>query len=107
MQQVQAMGLQIMLTEMDVNDRALGADRQMRDKVVGAAYYSYLTLALANPAVTAALTWGLTDKYTWLNGEDSRPDKLPERALPFDADLNPKLAYIAEVQALRNAPPRG
>ncbi len=106
MREIQAMGLQILLTEMDVNDRALGADTQTRDKTVGAAYYHFLKLALANPAVTAILTWGITDKYSWLDGEDSRPDKLPERALPFDADLKPKLAYIAEVQALRNAPAR-
>ena len=106
MREIQAMGLQILLTEMDVNDRALGADTQTRDKTVGAAYYHFLKLALANPAVTAILTWGITDKYSWLNDEDSRPDKLPERALPFDADLKPKLAYIAEVQALRNAPAR-
>ena len=107
MHEIQSMGLQILLTEMDVNDRALGADRQTRDKVVGAAYYQYLNLALANPAILAVLTWGVTDKYTWLNGEDPRPDKLPERALPFDADLRPKLAYLGEVQALLNAPARG
>lgn len=103
---IQNMGLKIMLTEMDVNDRVLAADKAARDKIVAAAYSQYLTLALTNPAVIAVLTWGITDKYTWLNGEDSRPDKLPERALPFDADLGPKLAYVGEVQAILNAPAR-
>ena len=107
MQDVQAMGLKLLLTEMDVNDRALPSDVTSRDTTVGALYRSYLNLTLANPAVLAVLTWGITDKYTWLNGEDSRPDKLPERALPFDADLHPTPAYVAEVEAVRSAPSRG
>lgn len=106
MQEVQSMGLKLMLTEMDVNDRALSSDVPSRDTAVGALYRSYLNLTLANPDVVALLTWGITDKYTWLNGEDSRPDKLPERALPFDADLNPTPAYAAEVEAVRAATAR-
>lgn len=106
MHEIQTMGLQIMVTEMDVNDRSLAADNRSRDAAVAAIYSQYLSLALGNPAVTAVLTWGLTDRYTWLNREDSRADRLPERALPFDADLQPTPAYIAEVQSLLNAPPR-
>lgn len=112
MQELQRMGLKLLLTEMDVNDRALPGDSQghgtaERDRIVGATYYEFLKLALANPDVVALLTWGLTDRYTWLNGESSRPDKLPERALPFDADLKPKPAYVAEVEAVLDAPMRG
>ena len=106
MVQVQSMGLKILLTEMDVNDRALPADIPTRDQTVAAAYRDYLNLTLANPDTVALLTWGLTDRYTWLNGEDARPDKLPERCLPFDANLNPTLAYTAAVEAIRHAPPR-
>ena len=107
MQQIQGMGLKMLLTEMDVNDRALPSDPTTRDKTVAQTYFQYLKLTLANPATVALLTWGLTDKYTWLNGEDSRPDKLPERALPFDANLRPKLAYVAEVEAVRGVPAQG
>ena len=106
MGQVQGMGLKIMLTEMDVNDRALPADPAVRDQTVAAVYRDYLNLTLASTDVIALLTWGLTDRYTWLNGEDSRSDKLPERALPFDADLRPVLAYSAEVEAIQRAPSR-
>ena len=106
-QELQAMNLKVLLTEMDVNDRALPADSATRDQAVAETYGSYLRSTLANSSVVALLTWGITDKYTWLNGEDSRPDKLPERALPFDADLRPKMAYVAEVEAVRGAPARG
>jgi endo-1,4-beta-xylanase len=104
---VRGMGLKVLLTEMDVNDRALPAAIPARDAAVAEAYANYLKITLADPAVIALLTWGITDKYTWLNHEDSRADKLPERCLPFDADLQPVPAFKAEVDALRQAPERG
>lgn len=105
--QVQAMGLKVLLTEMDVNDRDLPAALPARDEAVASSYSSYLNTALANPSVLALLTWGITDRYTWLNGEDSRADHQPERALPFDTDLRPTAAYVAEVEAIRRMPKRG
>ena len=89
------LGLQIFLTEMDVNDRDWPADDGIRDTAVATAYGSYLDLALGEPSVRAVLTWGITDKATWLNGEDSRKDKLPERCLPFDRDYQPVKAFFA------------
>ena len=106
MSEVQQMGLKMMLTEMDVNDRFLPGDIAARDQAVAQSYREYLNLTLANPDVIALLTWGLTDKYTWLNGEDARMDHLPERCLPFDADLRPTLVYPAEVAAIQAAAPR-
>jgi hypothetical protein len=57
-----------------------------RDEAVAASYAGYLKTAPVNPEVVALLTWGITDRYTWLNGEESRTDKIPERPLPFDRD---------------------
>jgi endo-1,4-beta-xylanase len=79
--------LQVFLTEMDVNDRALPPAVPDRDRAVAETYQRYLSTVLTDPAVKAVLTWGITDRYTWLNGEDARPDKLPERPLPFDSSL--------------------
>ncbi len=106
MQQIKSMGLKIMLTEMDVNDRTLPADPDVRDQAVAAVYRDFLNLTLASTDVIALLTWGITDKYTWLHGEDARADKQPERCLPFDADLRPTLAYAAEVEAIQRASAR-
>jgi endo-1,4-beta-xylanase len=83
MREIRELGLQIFITEMDVNDRTLPADIPTRDAAVGALYGSYLDLVLKNPDVRAVLTWGITDRSTWLNGEDAREDHLPERCLPF------------------------
>jgi endo-1,4-beta-xylanase len=95
------LGLKILLTEMDVNDRDLPADIPTRDRAVADLYASYLNTTLANPAVIALLTWGITDKYTWLNHEGARTDGLPERSLPFDTNLQPKPAFFAELNALQ------
>ena len=106
MNDVQNLDLKMMLTEMDVNDRDLPADIPTRDKAVGELYASYLKTTLANPNVLALLTWGITDRSTWLNHEGARKDGQSERCLPFDADLKPTPAFFAELNALQQAPRR-
>jgi len=96
---VREMGLQVFVTEMDVNDRHLGPDVAERDAAVAEAYREYLGMVLGDKAVTAVLTWGITDRYTWLNGEDSRKDKVPERPLPFDREYQAKQAFYAMREA--------
>ncbi len=103
---VHAMGIKVMLTEMDVSDRELPAALPQRDRAVASAYTEYLGLTLSDLNVMALLTWGLSDKETWLNYEQRRTDQQPARPLPFDSDLRPKEAYLAELTALRNAPTR-
>jgi endo-1,4-beta-xylanase len=98
--EARAMGLKVLVTEMDVNDRALVPEIALRDEAVAKTYESYLKTVVADPAVIAVLTWGITDKYTWLNGEDSRTDKVAERPLPFDAEMRAKPAVGAIRQAL-------
>jgi endo-1,4-beta-xylanase len=89
------MGLQVFITEMDVNDRALAADGPGRDAAVAAAYRQYLELVLGDPAVRLVLTWGITDRYTWLDHEESRADGKPERPLLFDAAGKAKASFFA------------
>ena len=48
----------------------------------------------------AVLTWCLSDRDTWLQGFRPRKEGLPQRPLPFDADLNPKPAFFALRDAL-------
>ncbi len=92
---VRELGLQVFLSELDINDRALPLDEQTRDTAVAAAYKQYLDLTLADPAVRTVLTWGITDRYTWLDHEGSRADGQPERPLPFDTTYKPKRAAFA------------
>ncbi len=99
--QVHGLGLEVYVTELDVNDSELPADIPTRDRMIGDLYRSYLENVLKHPAVKAVLTWGFTDRYSWLNGfQRQRPDHLPKRPLPFDAELHPKPAFDAMVEAL-------
>jgi endo-1,4-beta-xylanase len=99
--ELRAMGLQVFITEMDVNDRKFPESVPDRDVAVAKTWRDYLTMMLAEPNVNVALTWGITDRYTWLDGpKTARADGKPERPLPFDYDYNPTPAFFAERDAI-------
>jgi endo-1,4-beta-xylanase len=99
-------GLKILITEMDVLDDGLPADSAERDIAIADAYRLYLDTALAEPAVASVITFGLSDRYTWLQEDYPREDGEPRRPLPFDDELQPKPAYDALQSALASARPR-
>jgi endo-1,4-beta-xylanase len=94
-------GLRILITELDVLDDGLPDEVRARDRAVADVLRRYLDTALAEPAVAAVLTFGLSDRYSWLREAD--PGRRP---LPFDASLRPKLALEALEEALSRARPR-
>jgi endo-1,4-beta-xylanase len=108
LREVASLGLKIMITELDVTDARFGAHSTERDRQVAAVYEDYLTVALGEPAVIAVLTWGLSDRYTWLAKDKDRPrrDGLPPRPLPLDAQLNRKLAWNAIARSVAHCPKR-
>jgi endo-1,4-beta-xylanase len=97
-------GLKILITEMDVLDDGLPADVAVRDRGVADVYRRYLDVTLDHPAVKALITFGLSDRYTWLQEDLPREDGAARRPLPFDEDLEPKPAYHALARSLRAAP---
>jgi len=105
--QVAGLGLRVIVTELDVRDATLPADIAARDAGVAQMYAAYLAAVLPHPAVLGVVTWGLTDKYSWLRTRAARSDGLPVRPLPLDADLQPKPAYTALAQAFDALTPGG
>jgi len=99
-------GLKILITELDVLDDTLPAAACPRDSVVADAYRQLLDAALDEPAVVSLMTFGLSDRYTWLQEDYPRDDGAPRRPLPFDDDLQPKAAFVALRQGLERAPVR-
>jgi len=97
--QVRAMGLQVFITEMDVSDAAIQGDERMRNRAVAATYSDYLHTVLADPAVKAVLTWGISGRHTWLNSEQPRADHSALQPLPFDADYRTLPAFFAMREA--------
>ncbi|MFZ6030082.1 MAG: endo-1,4-beta-xylanase [Chloroflexota bacterium] len=95
MQRLADLGLQIHITELDValNDDPTPEDLQEQADT----YQKILQTCLALPQCTAFITWGFTDKYSWIpetkDGYGS--------ALLFDATYQPKPAYFALLETLQ------
>ncbi|WP_299411955.1 endo-1,4-beta-xylanase [Acaryochloris sp. IP29b_bin.148] len=105
LREVSALGLKIMITELDVTDRAFPRDIDQRDRQVAEIYSEYLSVVLQEPAVNALITWGLSDRYIWLKNEARKDVALP-RPLPLDRQMNRKLAWSAIANNLKAAPKR-
>ena len=107
---IQAMGLEVYLTEMDVNeDDITSNDVSVRDAKVAQTYSDFLRVALANPAVKLMLTWGVSDRRTWLNDGPTHHRKQPnrpQRSLPFDAEYRPTPAFFAIRDSFDQMPAR-
>jgi endo-1,4-beta-xylanase len=97
---VAALGLKIIITELDVADQKLPRDVAARDIAVADTYKSFLSTTLDELNVIAVLTWGLSDKYTWLSTQRPRSDGAKVRPLPLDEDFKRKLAWDAIVEVL-------
>ncbi len=98
--EVAALGLDIYVTELDVNDQDTPGSVAARDRATADIYARFLDTVLAQPAVKMVVTWGLSDRYTSKTTMFPRPDGAPVRPLPFDADLRPKPAASALARAL-------
>jgi endo-1,4-beta-xylanase len=104
---IAAHGLKITVTEMDVRERDYSLPVEERDRRVAREVTRYLDVVLDEPAVEGIVTWGLSDRYSWLNSKLNRslPSKLREggvrsRGLPLDENLAPKPVTHAIVEAL-------
>ena len=108
--EIAAMDFKIMITELDVLDLDTPSDIAARDKAVGELYTRFLAVALDQTAVISVVSWGLSDRYTWLTAQRSasyaRADGMPARPLPFDDWYQPKPAYHALLAAFTAAPRR-
>ncbi|QNA83289.1 endo-1,4-beta-xylanase [Sphingomonas sp. So64.6b] len=94
-----AMEVEISITELDV----LEADRTLpvaqRDRNVADAITALLDVALDQPALTSVVTWGLSDRDSWL--QDCAPQtKEAQTCTPVDCGrLNRGLPYDGEMAA--------
>jgi endo-1,4-beta-xylanase len=99
------LGLSLYVTELDVCDRYLPADIAVRDQAVAAFAKRYLDLVLDNPATRTVMTWGLSDRSTWMLHDPAgrRGDGRAPRPLPYDASLAPKPMRDALIAAFTHA----
>jgi endo-1,4-beta-xylanase len=102
-----ALGLTVVITEMDVNDKAAPSDYKSRDSIVAAKSAALLQVALSHPGVTSITVWGISDNHSWLNDaaltQFARADGLPQRSTLLDSNLARKPAYASTRSALQAA----
>jgi endo-1,4-beta-xylanase len=112
--EVVALRLKVMVTELDVDDRRFATKVSTRDAKCAELVRSYLDVVLATRECLAVLTWGLSDKDSWLNappppGADPndtrqlRKDGTLHRPLPLDDQLRRKPMWQAMAEAFAAA----
>lgn len=104
------LGVDIMITELDVDDSHLPDDLATRDRAVAARVAQYLDAVLQVPRLTSVICWHLSDRYSWYQNTDwygqmvadsgGTPGR-PVRSHLFDAELRPKAAAEAVAETLR------
>jgi endo-1,4-beta-xylanase len=103
---VTGMGLDLVITEFDVNDKSISGTIAERDKIVADYAKAFLDIVLSYPQTRYIMAWGLSDKYSWLQHTSPRPDGLPKRPTPYDDKFQQKPLRKAIVEAIAAAPSR-
>jgi endo-1,4-beta-xylanase len=87
---LKALGLRILVTELDVIDWRLPASTSERDRLAAKHVDSFLSALTAAGPIDTLITWGITDKYSWIHETFKRSDSAVSRPLPLDAEYRAK-----------------
>jgi endo-1,4-beta-xylanase len=63
---------------------------QERDEAAAKHTKAFLDALNAAGGLETIITWGITDRYSWIPEHFKRNDRLPNRPLPLDSDYRPK-----------------
>jgi endo-1,4-beta-xylanase len=107
LQEVLSMGVEIYITELDVDDTRLQGSQAQRDNAVAAIYEKYLETVLRVAHAKVVIFWQLSDQNNWIdwdaktNPNHRRADGGQHRPAPLDSNLQNKPSYNAIIQALQ------
>jgi endo-1,4-beta-xylanase len=111
MKSIHEMGLEIAITELDVKEKDLTPPLEVRDTRVADHAFRYLDIAFKAVPVRGVITWGLSDRYSWLSSSARVGSSMPSidmpyvnRGVPYDSSLIRKSLYGGIADALK-APP--
>ncbi len=104
--EVTGMGYALLITEFDVDDKRLPSAIPERDQAIADYARAYLDLTMSYRQVGDVLTWGLVDKYSWLQNDPARTDHLAKRPLPYDDHYRATPLRQAIAEAFAAAPAR-
>jgi endo-1,4-beta-xylanase len=83
-------GLDVIVTEVDVDDKRLPAPEAERDAIVAKKVEQVFSAITSAAPLRSILSWGIADQYSWINQMFPRPDHLPNRPLPLDRNFQSK-----------------
>jgi len=99
MQRFGAIGVNVYVTEFDVNMSAVSAPDSVRDQIEGQIYYNIMRACIESKVCHSFSELGITDAETWYNYMG--PSTQNARPLMFDANYRPKPAYYSFRAALQ------
>ncbi len=94
------LGVGVKITELDVIDWQLPGPAPERDRRVAELVTAFLGAVIEGQRPSAIITWGLSDRSSWIHETFKRQDSARARPLPLDADYRPK-PMMAAIQAAR------
>jgi endo-1,4-beta-xylanase len=101
--EIKALKLDVWITELDVIDYELPGEITERDTLVAGMANQFLQAVGEVVRPKAILTWGLSDRYTWVPIYFKRRDGMPNRPLPLDAEFKRKPLFDAIEEFRRKA----
>ncbi|HEX3437275.1 MAG TPA: endo-1,4-beta-xylanase [Pseudacidobacterium sp.] len=103
---VRDLGLEVMFTEIDINDSQTAGAPQQRDQAVANYYFNYLTKVIPVSGAKRIIFWTPWDKGNWMDylhtQQYARSDGARHRPGLLDENMQPKMAYSAVADALHN-----
>ncbi|WP_256620010.1 endo-1,4-beta-xylanase [Parvularcula maris] len=106
LKEVTDMGLELTITELDIEDQQLSADIETRDQEIADTTKAYLEACFEFDQLRDVLCWGLVHRYSWLQTFQQRADGLQKRGLPFADDYRPTLMAEAILETFEGATAR-
>lgn len=92
------LGLDVMMTEVDIPINTFSGTREEKLAAQAAMYQEFLNVCVEAPNCKAFLTWGFSDRHSWLTGFTGG-----QAPLIFDDFYHPKPAYYSMWQELKGS----
>jgi endo-1,4-beta-xylanase len=99
---LKAIDVSVVVTELDVIDWRLPASIPERDAAAAKHVNTFLSAITAAAPLETLITWGITDRYSWIPEHFKRQDRLPNRPLPLDENYQSK-PMMDVIQKFRTA----
>jgi len=89
-QKLSKLGVNILITELDVIDWRLSKNTVRRDMGVANVVAEFLDVIYSTTEPQSITSWGITDRYSWISDVFKRKDGAPNRPLPLDRNYQKK-----------------